>query len=432
MKFLESSYLELKEVINADFKKEIIAFANTDGGEIYVGVAKDGTIVGASDVEKDMERISSMIRDGIKPDLTAYTNIDAVEEEGKTLIRVSVSRGEKRPYHLSDKGLKPSGVYVRHGVTSAPASDESIREMIKESDGTTFDKVRSVNQNLSFSFAEGFFEKRNVSFTEQNKRTLGLINSDGYFTNAALLLSDQCEHSIKCAVYEGTGKTKFKARKELFGSILKQLEEAYEYLNLNNNALSDFEGLHRVDWYDYPKFALRESLLNSIVHRDYDYSGSTLINIFADRIEFVSIGGLVKGITLTDVMHGVSQSRNMVIASIFYRLELVESYGTGIQRIIESYAGSKKQPEFIPAPASFLVILKNMNAESDMEVDHSLTDKEKVFNLINKNKEINRKDVEVILGCSSFPANRVLKELLDDGKVKKVGRARATKYILSQ
>ena len=101
MKYEESSVLELKEQINTDFKKEIIAFANTDGGEIYVGVARDGSITGVEDTEAEMEKIGDMIRDGIRPDLTAYTSIERMEESGKPLIRVFVSRGLKRPYHLN-------------------------------------------------------------------------------------------------------------------------------------------------------------------------------------------------------------------------------------------------------------------------------------------------------------------------------------------
>ena len=220
MKYEESPVLELKEQINADFKKEIIAFANTDGGEIYVGVARDGSITRVENVEAEMEKISNMIRDGIKPDLTAYTSIERIEEAGKALVRVSISRGLKRPYHLTDKGLKPAGVFVRHGVSSVPAADEAIRQMLKESDGTAFDKARSINQELTFVYAEKIFQERQVAFDEARKRTLGLLDADGYYTNAALLLSDQCGHIIRCAVYEGTGKSKFKTRKEFFGSIL--------------------------------------------------------------------------------------------------------------------------------------------------------------------------------------------------------------------
>lgn len=431
MKYEESPILELKEQINADFKKEVIAFANTDGGEIYVGVARDGSITGVENAEAEMERISNMIRDGIKPDLTAYTSIERIEEAGKALVRVSISRGLKRPYHLTDKGLKPAGVFVRHGVSSVPAADEAIRQMLKESDGTAFDKARSINQELTFVYAEKIFQERQVAFDEAHKRTLGLLDADGYCTNAALLLSDQCGHIIRCAVYEGTGKSKFKTRKEFSGSILKQLDHAFSFLSLNNNLRSTFDGLRRIDYADYPEEALREALLNAVVHRDYDYSGSIIINIYDDRMEFISLGGLVKGLTLEDIKGGVSQPRNTVIANVFYRLELIESYGTGIQRMLESYAGSGFEPEFAPAPASFVVMLPNRNAEKNQADDLDLSREEKVLRLLTERGSISRKDVEQFLGCSSFPANQVLKLLLEQGRIVKTGAARGTKYILN-
>lgn len=430
MKYEESSVLELKEQINADFKKEIIAFANTDGGEIYVGVARDGSITGVENPEAEMEKIGNMIRDGIKPDLTAYTSIERIEENGKSLIRVSVSRGLKRPYHLTDKGLKPTGVFVRHGVSSVPATEEAIRQMLKESDGTAFDKARSVNQELTFTYAEAVFQERQISFDEAHKRTLGLLDADGYYTNAALLLSDQCGHIIRCAVYEGTGKSKFKTRKEFSGSILKQLDDTFSFLSLNNNLRSTFDGLRRIDYADYPEEALREALLNAVVHRDYDYSGSIIINIYDNRMEFISLGGLVKGLTLKDIKGGVSQPRNTVIANVFYRLELIESYGTGIQKMLESYAGCGIEPEFAPAPASFVVALPNRNATKRTVDDTDLSREGRVLRLLSERGSISRKDVEQILGCSSFPANQVLKTLLVRRQIVKTGAARGTRYVL--
>lgn len=429
MKYEESFTVELKQEVNADFKKEVIAFANTDGGEIYVGIAKDGIVVGVPKAEQVMEQIGNMIRDGIKPDLSGFTSIEAVREGEKTVVKVTVLRGAKRPYHLTEKGLKPTGVFIRHGVSSVPATEEMIRELLRESDGVTFDKSRCVNQDLTFEYAAKYFTDSHVSFNENNKRTLHLIDADGYYTNAALLLSDQCEHSIKCAVYEGTGKTNFKTRKEFTGSILRQMDEAYDFISLNNNLNSIIEGLKRVDKPDYPPYAIREALLNAIVHRDYNYSGSTLINIFDDRIEFVSLGGLVKGLTMQDVMGGVSQSRNTVIANIFYRLELIESYGTGIRRIIESYEGHIEQPVFAPAPASFVVILPKITENTGF--DESLSDREKVENLLKTRDEITRKDVEKLLGCSKFPAIKLLNELVAEKVIVKLGSGPAVKYRLS-
>ena len=430
MKYVESPQLELKEQINGSFKKEIIAFANTDGGEIYVGIARDGSITGIADPESEMEKIGNMIRDGIKPDLTAYTSIERVEDDGKNLIRVSVTRGLKRPYHLTDKGLKPTGVFVRHGVSSIPATDEAIRQMLRESDGTTFDKMRSINQELTFDYAEKTFQTSQVAFDAVHKRTLGLIDVDGYYTNAALLLSDQCGHIIRCAVYEGTGKNKFKTRKEFSGSILKQMDDAYSFLSLNNNLRATFDGLRRIDHADYPEEAMREALVNAVVHRYYDYSGSIIINIYDDRMEFISLGGLVKGLTLADIKGGVSQPRNAVIANVFYRLELIESYGTGIQKILESYAGCGIEPKFAPAPASFVVTLPNRNTAETTASDPGLSREENILRLMAKQGAVTRKDVEQLLGCSSFPANKALAALVEQGKIMKTGAARGTKYVL--
>jgi ATP-dependent DNA helicase RecG len=426
----EGSQVELKREINADFKKEIIAFANTDGGEIFVGIAKDGTVAGVENSDDVMAQIGNIIRDGIKPDLAAYTAIDAISENGKKIIRVAVLRGTKRPYHLTDKGLKPGGVFIRHGVSSVPATDEAIRQMLRESDGAVFDKSRSANQELTFIYAENYFAESNVGFNDSNKRTLGLVDADGYYTNAALLLSDQCAYSIKCAVYDGTGKMNFKSRREFGGSILKQAGEALEYVKLSNNLNSTFNGLKRIDHPDYPEYALREALVNAIIHRDYDYSGSIIINIFDDRIEFVSLGGLVKGITMEDVLGGVSQPRNSVIASIFYRLELIEAYGTGIQRIVESYEDSARKPAFRPAPASFVVTLPKMNHNGAAIKNGEVSRDELVMKALREKGEVARKDVELILGQSKFAAIQLLNKLLAEGVITKTGSARAVKYRL--
>lgn len=454
MIFHESSHLELKEQINADFKKEIIAFANTDGGEIYVGVNRDGIPVGLTQPEQDMERISSMIRDGIHPDLLPFTSIERVRVDEKDLIHITVTRGGRPPYHLSDRGLKPSGVYIRHGVASIPASEEMIRELIRESDGTTYDQARSLNQDLTFHYATQYFAKRNVGFLPENQRTLGILDRDHFYTNTALLLSDQCEHSIKCAVFDGTNKLVFQTRKEFFGSILKQLEEAYEYISLFNHIHADFEGLVRIEQCSYPEYALREALLNTIIHRDYNYSGDTIVNIFSNRMEFVSIGGLVKGLTLPDIMHGVSQSRNRILANVFYRLHLIESYGTGIQRIVESYAESGLQPSFLPEAASFVTVLPNRNHPAEVSKQMSLhkgsadspaahtiiretmpvygntakSPEEQVLQLLESGQLLTRKEIQTLLQFTEFPTRKLLSSLLEQGKIYMVGKGRSTRY----
>ena len=422
--YKETEKVELKRELNDSLKKEIIAFANTNGGTIFIGIDDDGDIVGVSNPARIMESISNMIGDSIHPDLRMFTNIKIKKIDGKDIIQIEVLRGTKRPYHLTSKGMKPSGVFVRHGITSSPASEGLIRQMIFENEGMTYEKMRSMNQELTFKYSEKYFADRNIVFENAQKRTLGLINEDDYFTNLGLLLSEQCDHSIKCAAYNGTTKMTFRDRMEFTGSVLEQLDRAYDYISIYNRTASTFEGLKRVDKTDYPEFAVREALINSIVHRDYSYSGSILIHIFDDRIEFVSTGGLVAGLTKEDIMAGVSESRNKNLSNCFYRLELIESYGTGIQRIIESYEEMINKPLINITANAFVVTLPNLNY-----VYKERTEKERIIDMFNENKSIKREDIENELGISKSSARLLLKELLDESKIRQIGKGKNTEYI---
>ena len=161
-----------------------------------------------------------------------------------------------------------------------------------------------------FSISEKEFSIRNLEFNEPQRQTLKLISSDGIYTNLGLLLSDECSHTVKVAVFEGTDQSVFQDRREFSGSLFKQLEDVYSFIDLNNPIKATFNKLLRIDSRAYPDVAVREALLNSLVHRDYSFSSSTLISIYTDRIEFVSIGGLMPGIAIDDIMIGVSVCRN--------------------------------------------------------------------------------------------------------------------------
>lgn len=288
-----------------------------------------------------------------------------------------------------------------------------------------------MNQELTFNYATDYFAKKEVSFTDKNKFTLGIIDCDGCFTNTVLLISDQCDFTIKCAVFEGEGKLVFKTRKEFTGFILKQLEDSFEFINLANNLHADIKGLDRVETYDYPPYAVCEALLNTIIHRDYNFSGSTIINIYSNRIEFISLGGLVKGLTIQDILHGASQTRNTIIANIFYRLRLVESYGTGLQRILETYNDKKEQHTIEPLPASFIVTLPKINNVEKQNFSKDDSDESKILSLFTQNKYITRKNIQTLLKCSSFPARIIINKLVSENKIKIVGKRRSTKYIIA-
>ena len=432
MTFIESEVIELKSEVVSDICKEIIAFANSKGGTLYIGVEDDGNVIGVDNVDKVTLQLSNMVRDSIKPDVTMFVRYERLSVEGKNVVAVTVQKGTDRPYYLNSKGLKPTGVFVRNGTSTDPATDTAIRRMIKETDGDSFEEMRSLEQNLTFKTTEEQFNKRNVEFTPAKMQTLGLMSHDGIYSNAALLLSDQCSHTIKAATFTGLDKTVFQDRKEFTGSLFQQMEDMYSYLKMRNQTRSTFEGLYRNDIRDYPEEALREALLNSLVHRDYSYSASTLISVYDDRIEFVSVGGLPVGIDVEDIMLGLSVCRNPKLAAIFYRLELIEAYGTGIPKIIRAYAGTRLEPKIEVTQNAFKITLPNLNRISSTEVNTSnpsLTTEDCVLNLIISSGYVVRSDIEKSFNVSQATASRILKRMVEDGLIQQVGSGKNTKYI---
>ena len=301
MPYQESETVELKSVVVDDIKKEIIAFVNTDGGTLYIGVKDDGEVIGVNDPDSAALQVSNMVRDSIKPDVTMFLHYKTIEEAGKKIIEINVQRGTDRPYYIAKKGMRPEGVYVRQGYSSVPATGTAIRRMIKETDGDRFETMRCLDQELTFETTGKEFQFRKVEFGPQQMRTLKLVDNDGLYSNLALLLSDQNPHTIKVAVFQGTKQMIFKDRREFGGSLMKQMNDVYEYIDFRNQTRATIEKLSRIDVRDYPVIAVREALLNLLVHRDYSFSASALISIYDDRIEFVSIGGLMPGIDLEDI-----------------------------------------------------------------------------------------------------------------------------------
>lgn len=440
MRFRETEIVELKSIVMDDIKKEIIAFVNCDGGTVYVGVADDGKVLGVENADECALQISNMVRDAVKPDVTMFIHYETLECDGKAVVAVNIQRGTNRPYYLAKKGLRPEGVYVRQGYSSVPATDTAIRQMIKETDGDSFENMRSINQALTFEATKKEFEKRNVVFGQPQMQTLKIVSADGIYTNLGLLLSEQCLHTIKAAVFEGINQNVFKDRREFSGSLMQQLNDVYDYIDFHNQTHATFRKLLRIDTRDYPEVAVREALLNTLVHRDYSFRASTLISIYDDRIEFVSIGGLLPGLELDDLMMGVSVCRNPHLANVFYRLQLIEAYGTGMKKIMGAYANALVEPKIKTTNNAFKIILPNVNftpktaeVHKDFEKAADLaldSNEEKVLQFLREHLMITRKETQTLLEVSQSTAGRILKAMVDSGRIKQIGGSRTTRYEL--
>lgn len=427
----ETENIEFKIKATDELYKEIIAFANTDGGTIYIGIDDVGNVVGLENVDETYTKITNGIRDAILPDVTIFVKYTLRDDK---VIKITVGEGSAKPYFLKSKGIKPSGVYIRQGASSVQATYEQIRTMIKSADGDNYETSRCMTQDLTFKSAEKSFDECGIEFSPQKYKALGITSQSGYvFTNLAEIFSDQCRHTIKIAVFSDDSKTKFIDSKEFGGSVFKQLEDSFAYLRLCNKNSAVINGLRRIEHHDYPEEAVRESLLNAIVHRDYSFSGSIIINVNSKETEFISLGGLLPGLSKEDIRNGISQPRNKNLAEAFHRLHLIEAYGTGIRRIYDLYKKSPIQPRIDITANSFKMVLPNMNALDEQSLPVSTINHQQraVLEYIDKNEKITETEIQKLLGVKRTRAYTVAKELCDTGLIRSVGRGK-DKYFVAE
>ncbi len=419
--FKESDTLELKRELNPKICKEIIALANTKGGTIYIGYDDDGNLVGLPNAKEELDKLSNYISDNIAPNLTFNLSLSIIKELEKEVIVIKVLKGTNRPYYLKSKGITPEGVYVRLGATNRMATRDEIVKMIMEDTNVKFEDNISINQDLTFKALEREFKNQDIELNNIKMKNMGLINDDNKYTNLAYIVSDQNNFPIKIAIYKGDDKVEFLDRKEIEeGSIFEQLEEVERFLKLVIKVPAKIVGMERVERPEYSLETIRESLLNSIIHRDYSVYGSTLINIYENSIEISNIGGLVGGLTIDSIKRGNSATRNPKLASIFHRLGLVEAYGSGIPRILARYKNQKKQVEIESVDNSFFIRFPKLEYNDDND--------DSVIDYVKENGKITRENVQDILNCSKSSAIRKLNSYVDKSILKKIDGGKSTYY----
>lgn len=423
MKYFESENVELKSTLNKDIIKEIVAMLNTKGGSVYIGINDDGSVCGVDNPKEIIEKISNMISDSIEPSSSFMTSFAVIKEkENKNVIKIEIVKGSNPPYYIKSKGLNEKGVYVRVGSTSRPSSIEDIKNMIIESKNITFESNVSINQNLTFEYFKSVLERQNIEFTENLEHTLGLRNDEDKYTNLGLILSDNSPYTIKLALYNDISLNSFYDRKEFEGSILKQIDSVLEYFKLINKISGEIIGTERIDKPDYPIESLRESIVNSVIHKDYSINASTLIHVFTDRIQISSIGGIYGGIPLNTILKGgISITRNPKLQTILLRLKKVESLGTGISRIMKAYEENVIKPNIEVTDSSFTIVIPKLS--------YNTKEEQIVINYLNENGSITREEFEKLFGISKTNAVVKIRKMIKEGIISTKGNGRNIKYV---
>ncbi|MBQ7568351.1 putative DNA binding domain-containing protein [bacterium] len=411
----ESKRLEYKESVTNTFLKTVSAFANYGTGKIIFGIADDGTIKGVNNPRQACLDIENRINDSIDP-VPEYTlNIN----EQTSVITLTVMEGLHKPY------LYKSKAYRRNDSATIAADRLEFARLVLEGQNSSFEELPAANQHLSF----GVLEKKLSdalhieSFSLDTLKTLELYRCEIGYNKAGELLSDVNDFCGTDIVRFGNNISIILDRETLDRrSILKQYDQALDMYR-KYYQYEQIRGSSRETVFLIPEEAFREAIANALVHRTWDVNAHINVAMFSDRLQITSPGGLPKGVSEADYLKGgISILRNRIIGSIFFRLHLIENFGTGIRRINELYSNSKIKPSFETTESTIRITLPVIQAQNNLTPDE-----EKIYGLL-RSRLMSSSTIAKEAGFGKSKTVSILNKMLKDGYIRVLGSGRGTKY----
>lgn len=433
--------------------KSVSAFANGVGGVLIFGIADDDSVVGIDDVKKAMEVISEQIK--VKMDPTPEVLLKAHLVDGKEIVTLEVYRGEETPYYYVGEGNYTA--YVRIGNESVMATATDLKRLVLRGKNRTYDSLVTDYSFDDYSFSKlkaAYYKKTKKSMEMKDFESFGIVDKNGMLTNAGALLAD--ESPIYCSrlfctrwngIDKASGVIDALDDEEYTGSLILLLEEGMNFARRNSKKMWKKESDRRVEYPEYPERSIFEGLVNGLVHRDYlDIGSEVHIDIFDDRLEIYSPGGMYDGTLIQDrdIDNVPSKRRNPVVADIFSRLDYMERRGSGFKKIMQAYEvepnyTEDKRPVFYSNATEFRVILKNLNFTDEVlneknevldevlneVLDSGRTEMEiKVIKAILFSPRIKQKELAEQVGTSVSTIQRTIKKLVKEGKIVRVNGKR--------
>ncbi|KFJ01340.1 ATP-binding protein [Bifidobacterium stellenboschense] len=490
----ESKNVEYKVALpdrSIKYVKTAVAFANGEGGRIVFGI-EDQTlnVVGVPDdqVFTIMDAISNAIADSCEP--LIIPDISMRDIDGKTIIVAEILPGAQRPYFIRSMG-RDQGTFVRVAGTTRQADSATVKELLFEGSNRSFDQTACLGLEAT---DDGIAElcERMTAVAKTNakhdadqvkpvtaKQLLSwgvLTERDGELkpTNAYAILTGTngpVRSVIQCGVFKGSTKAVFVDRREFAGAPWELVEQAYQYVLRNIHMGARFEGVYRQDVYEIPPDAIRELIVNAVVHRSYIDHSSIQVAIYDDRLEITSPGRLPMGQTITRMKEGYSKIRNEALAAAFAYMRLIEHWGSGIPRIIEEVReAGLREPEFLGGDTDLRI---NIYRSADDAVrdtptgvrdtggavrdtvdtvpdnEQSVRDKFAISSrLVRDTFELNEQEQEAyayirehsgaqsdniaaLLNVGKRQAQKILTGLVNRGLLRRIGAARSTRYVLA-
>ena len=430
----EGYNVEFKESFSSDLSKDICSFANGNGGKILLGISDDKKIKGIEITNRLKSQIHDMARN-CDPKLEVFL------EEFSNILIITVHEGKNKPYSANGK------FYIRQGANSQQLNRDEIREFFQKEGKILFDEKVNKRFNLNADFNKKafkiFLDRSKISPILSEKeilRNMELLH-DSKIKNAGVLLFCNkvtrffLNAQITCVLFLGNDKVNILDKKEFDGDLYSNYVNVIDYIKskLNTEYIIKTAG-PREEKLELPEEALREALLNAIVHRDYFSNAEVQVYIFKDRLEIVNPGGLVPGIKLSD-LGKKSLSRNKLLFGLLSKMNLVEKAGTGILRIRNAMKEYRLSNPKIETDENWFTIIfrrPDLQIESyDQRVygveksPRKVPEKsQKIIGAIRKNPHISRRELSMNLGESEDTIQSGLRKLIKEGFIKRVGPAK--------
>ena len=436
---IENSRVEFKTKLVDDLEENIIGFLNSkDGGNIYIGVADNGKIIGLNgNIDLLQRKIKDRIISNIEPSVLGLFDIEVLETDNKKYLNIIVARGLEKPYHLKGMGMTPDSCFIRIGSSNERMDEHLINKLFRERTKNSLKNIVSPNQNLTFRDLKIYNTEKGFYVGENFEKQLDFYTADGKYNYVAYLLADENRVSIKVAKYAGTDVDELIENYEFgYCSLVKATHRVLEKFITENKIFAKITYPERKEQPMYDYKAVREVIINAIVHNDWSNEYPPKFEFFSDRLEVSSFGGIQNEFTEEEFLQGYSAPKNPELMRVFKDLELVEHLGTGIRRILKRYDKSIYRffPHFIIVSIKYNENNFKYNNQSVNVIPYlNLTKvQEGIISLIEDRPSITQEEMAKLLGVTSRTIRNHIKYLVDKEYIIRIGADKNGKWAVTK
>lgn len=436
---IENSRTEFKIKLVDDLEETVIAFLNKDGGNIYIGVDDNGKVVGLKNsMDLFQRKVKDKIISNIEPSVLGLFDLEVLTKEDKKYLKITVAKGYETPYHIKGMGMTPDSCFIRVGSSNEKMDEHLINKMFRERTKNSLKSIISPKQDLTFTDLKIYYAEKGFEIGDNFESQLDFFTKDGKYNYVAYLLADNNRVSIKVAKYVGDDVDEIEEYYEFgYCSLVKATYRVLEKFRTENKVYSKITYPERLEQPMYDCNAVREVIINAIVHNDWSNEYPPKFEFFSDRLEVSSFGGIQSEFTEEEFFQGYSAPKNPELMRVFHDLELVEHLGTGIRRILKKY--DKSIYHFFP---HFIRVSIKYNQNEFDYTTNKVVDKtfgsnivltkvqEGIIDLIIDRPNITQDEMSALLGVTTRTIRNNIKFLVETNYIKRIGADRNGKWIV--